>query len=244
MLELSIIIPAYNSQKYVVKVITGVIYVLSKKKINFEVILVSDGSTDNTLKYAEKISQKYPSIVRVFGYVKNKGKGYAVSFGMKKARGKIVGFIDCDREIDPVSIISLFDTFKKKEADIVVGSKWHVKSNTVYPKIRKFISRSYFLLVKMLFNLPITDTQAGVKLYKKAVINKIQPYCRTSGFAFDVEWLATAYAVGYKKIFDAPIKVFWGKVDDASLLKSFRLIFESSKMFLDTLDIFFRTRKI
>ncbi len=243
-IEISIIIPAYNSQKYVTYVIDRVAELLKREKVEFEVIVVCDGCTDATQKFAENAAKKHQGDVRVFAYTKNRGKGFAVRYGMTRARGNILGFIDCDKEIDAKSINKLLEVFYKKNADIVVGSKRHKDSKVVYPVLRRLISLSYYFLVRLLFNLRVSDTQAGIKIYKSQVFKKIKSQLSIDGFAFDIEMLALARKSGFTKLFEAPIYVNLGHLNDASILKSFRIIKESLYMFWDTLRLFFRMRSI
>lgn len=240
--DLSVIIPAYNSQKYIRLVIKRIVKVLSTRNIHFEVLCISDGCTDATLKVAENEAQKHHGKVRVFGYTKNKGKGYAVRFGMKKAKGQIVGFIDADHEISPASILSLLKIMKEKNADIVVGSKRHKKSKVTYPLVRRFISSVYYYFVKLLFNVKVSDTQAGIKLFRRNVTENFLPKLKVDGFAFDIEMLVRAEDAGFTKIFDSPILVDSGYSSGSSVFKSLGIVRESLKMFIDTTGLFFKLR--
>lgn len=241
-LDLSVIIPAYNSQKNIRLVIERIVKVLSDRNIRFEVLCISDGCTDATLKVAENEAQKHRGKVKVFGYQKNRGKGYAVRFGMKKAKGEIVGFIDADNEISPGSILSLLKVMKEQNADIVVGSKRNKKSKVTYPLLRRFISSIYYYFVKLIFKVKVSDTQAGIKLFRRNVIEGILPKLKVDGFAFDIEMLVRAEDAGFTKIFDSPILVDSGYSSGSSVFKSFGILRESLKMFIDTTGLFLKLK--
>jgi dolichol-phosphate mannosyltransferase len=239
---ISIIIPAYNVRSSIGFVMERVVKVLKETQPNYEVICVSDGSTDDTWKIAEKEALKYAGKVKILGYKKNYGKGFAVRYGMKGAKGSVVGFIDADNEVDPRSLINLLKILKDKKADIVIGSKRNPETNIRYPMYRKIVSFLYFLLVKVLFRLPVSDTQAGVKVFTKKVIQSVLPALKIDGFSFDIEILVKAKDMGFTKIFDGPIIVDSAKSSDSSILKSFGVVKESIKMFFDTFKLFLNLR--
>ncbi len=99
---------------------------------------------------------------------------------------------------------------KKYNADIVVGSKRHPQSRVSYPTERKFFSAVYYQLVKTLFRLPISDTQLGLKLFKREVIDTIMPKMLVKRYAYDIEILANAKRLGYKMV-DAPIELQYSR---------------------------------
>ena len=241
--HLSIIIPAYKAESFIVKSVKEVDLVLGRLTNSYEIICVVDGKVDDTFSLVKELTEKNRKI-KVLSYKNNRGKGYAVRYGMMKARGKLVGFIDAGLEIDPESIVKLLEVQKKENADIVVGSKRHPNSKVEYPTLRQIISVIYYFLVKILFRPKVTDTQAGVKIFKGSVIKKILPRLHINGFAFDIEVLMQANILGYKKIHEAPIFVKMVKAEKSSTLDTSSKIFSASiKMFIDTVGLFFRLKK-
>ena len=103
---LSIIIPAYKAEAIISKTLLKVREVLRSTRYNYEIICVVDGNIDKTFETAESLTKKYPDI-KVFGYQNNLGKGHAVRFGMAKAKGEIIGFIDAGLDINPNGISML-----------------------------------------------------------------------------------------------------------------------------------------
>jgi hypothetical protein len=125
------------------------------------------------------------------------------------------------------------DIMRLDNADIVIGSKMHPNSVLKYPWHRKIVSRIYFGLVKLLFGLPIHDTQTGLKIFKREVIQKVLPRILVKQFAFDLEILANAHRLGYK-IAEAPVAVDSKRKFTRIGLKA---IFDTT---IDTLAIFYR----
>ncbi len=232
----SVIIPAYKKEKTILKDVKRIYDVMSETRWDFELILVDDGSPDKTLKEAKKFEKKnYIAI----GYDTNKGKGYAVRYGMARARGDYIAFIDSGMEIDPNGISLILEHMQWYNADIIVGSKRHPASETNFPAVRKFYSWGYHLLSKILFRIPVRDTQVGLKVYKREVLEKVLPRLIIKQFAFDIELLAVAKYLGFKRMYEAPVRII---IDtNNSSFKSF-LFFDEfiRKMMLDTAAVFYR----
>lgn len=199
---LSVIIPAYNEEGRVLKTIKHVRDIFSELEIDHEIIVVDDGSTDGT--FSEAISEQFDN-VKAVGYKQNRGKGYAIKYGVTFITKSIVTFLDADMELDPGQISILFEYMEKNDADIIVGSKRHPLSTIeYYPLLRRFLSQMYNIILRLLLQLHIRDTQAGFKLMKREAVQKIFPMMRVKRYAFDVEFLAYATRFGYK-IVEAPI---------------------------------------
>ena len=230
---LSVIIPAYKQEKTIQKDLIRILSVMEKLRYKYEIIVVVDGMLDSTWKNAKKIKS---SKLLVVGYETNKGKGYAVRFGMGRARGGIVAFIDSGMDLHPNGLSMLLEHFEWYNADIIVGSKRHPASKVKYSAIRRVLSYGYYYLVKVLFGISVRDTQAGIKIFRKPVLKKILPRLLEKKFAGDLEILVASREAGYKRIFEAPIKLDYTfeKVTSAATLTS---IFG---MFIDTLAIFYR----
>lgn len=239
--SVSVVVPAYQQEKNIYSNLKEISSVLEKTHYPYELICVVDGQkADKTLEEALSFAKgKKP--IKVLGYDENKGKGYAVRLGMSEARGEVVGFIDSGGDIKPSAIPTLIEYFQKYQADIVVGSKRHPHSKVSYSWQRKVISLVYFLLVRLLFNLQIRDTQAGIKFFRQQVLKKILPKLLVNRFAFDIEMLSVAQSLGFEKIYEAPIEVkleFKGgsNITNQKFLKT---IFQ---MIIDTLSTLYRLR--
>lgn len=237
---ISVVIPAYKAEKIIAKTLLRVKDTLDAIRYPYEIICVDDGSPDKTFKKALRFSNLYPNKIKAFGYKNNKGKGNAVRYGMARARGDIIGFVDVGVELNPNGISMLLEHFEWYGADIIVGSKRHPASKVYYPWQRKILSFGYQMGVKILFGLNIKDTQVGMKFFRKDVIDKILPRLLVKAFAFDIEMLSVANSLGYKRIFEAPIEL---KMDfGASTIASKGFIKTSWLTLVDTLAVFYRLR--
>ena len=230
---LSLIVPVYRQEKTIVENLFQIKRVLDNIRYPHEIITVVDGILDESLK---KIKQAKISGVKTLGYIKNQGKSHAVRLGMKKAKGDYIMFIDSGMEIDPNGISMLLEHMEWYEADIIVGSKRHPASMVKYSYIRKVLSYGYFFIVKLLFGISVHDTQAGIKIFRKPVLEKILPRLVEKRFAGDLEILVVAHSIGFKRIFEAPIKLDYSlsPITSSATIRSILGILQ------DTLAIFYR----
>jgi len=229
--ELSIIIPAYNEENNIKKCIQEVERTFHNPGLNYEVIVVDNNSTDNTYRIAKKAANNKVKVIECL----NRGKGAAIKAGFNKSKGKFVTFVDADLELHPKQIPLFMDYMKRYDADIVVGSKRHPLSKIYRPMYRKILSFGYYILIKLLFGLPVKDTQAGLKLYKREVLNEIFPRILCKRYAFDLEILVNAHHRGFKLV-EAPIEYRSKRLNNRIKLKDIFYIA------LDTAAIFYRLR--
>lgn len=237
---LSVIVPAYKQQSTIAKDLIRINKILNQLRYPSELICVVDGIVDNTYAKAVEVSKKNRKIITV-GYANNKGKGYAVRYGMAKSRGKIIAFIDAGMDIDPNGLSMLLEHFEWYKADIIVGSKRHPVSKVIYPWQRRILSIGYQLITWGLFGLQVKDTQVGIKLFRRQVLEKVLPRLLVRKFAFDIEILAVANYLGFNNIYEAPVRV---KLDfgKQSILTDKNFLKTVSAMLYDTLAVFYRLR--
>lgn len=239
-LLLSVIVPAYQAEKYIEKNLLEIKRILDQLNYRYEIICVDDGSKDKTYKKAKKVAAKYPRLIKVIRYKKNLGKGHAVRYGMAKSRGDIVAFMDAGLDLSPRGLSMMLEHFRWYGSDIIVGSKWHSASKVTYSWQRKLLSIGYRYLVKILFGMKVRDTQVGMKLFKREVLEKTLPRLLVKAFAFDIEMLAVAYHLGFKNIHEAPIESKKSLSGSTIVTKGFiRTVFW---MVWDTLAIFYRLK--
>lgn len=232
---LSVIVPAYNQDKTIVKDIKKMQTVLNDLGYKFEIIVVDDGSQDKTYKEVEKIKLRQ---IKVLHYDQNQGKGHAVRFGMLQAKGNIVGFIDAGMDIGLSGFEMLLNHMQWYDADIIVGSKLHPVSKVNYPLIRKVLSWGYRLLTRLLFGFKIRDTQVGIKFFRREVVENVFPRLLVKKYAFDVEMLAVSYRLGYIRIFEAPVEIDFSK-NTITNVNVWKTIFN---MLWDTAAVFYRLK--
>ncbi len=234
------IVPAYKQEKTIARDLKKIKGVIDKLRYPTELICVVDGNVDATLKRAANFAKRN-SKVKVIGYETNKGKGYAVRFGMGQSDGDIVGFIDSGMDLNPNGLAMLLEHFEWYSADIIVGSKRHPVSKVYYPWQRRILSWGYQMMVRILFGLKIRDTQVGMKFFRREVLEKVLPRVLVKAFAFDVEILAVANYLGYSRIYEAPveIKLRFGGVSTVTSQRFIRTVFS---MLGDTLAVFYRLK--
>lgn len=230
---LSVVVPAYRQEKTIVEDIKNIWKVLEKMRYDYELIVVVDGMVDKTYQQVKKLQGEK---IKVFGYKTNKGKGYAVRYGMARTKGDLIAFIDAGMDIDPNGLAMILEHMEWYGADIIVGSKRHPASQVDYPLLRKVYSIGYQILIWLLFGLKVKDTQTGLKIFKRKVLEKVLPRLLVKRFAFDVELLAVARRLGFKRIYEAPIKINPEQFKFTSTIK-FKTIWE---MLIDTLAVFYR----
>lgn len=233
---LSVIIPSFGQENIIQQYIKKVESALIQTGYPYEIIVVVDGKIDKTFDKASQIKSK---TVNVVGYEKNHGKGYAVRFGMVRAKGDIVGFIDAGTDLNPNGLSMLLEHFKWYDADIIIGSKRHPVSKVNYPFDRKIISYTSQLLIRLLFGVNVRDTQVGMKFFRREVIEDVLPRLLVKKFAFDIELLVVAYNLGYKRIFEAPIEL---NFDAKNSLVSKNIFPILLRTLWDTLAIFYRLK--
>lgn len=237
---ISVIVPAFKQESTIVRDLNRIKSVLDQLRYPSEIICVIDGKLDKTFERASKFAEKHSNI-KVIGYDKNKGKGYAVRFGMAESRGDVVGFIDSGMDLNPNGLGMLLEHFEWYNADIIVGSKRHPVSKVYYPWQRKILSMGYQTLVFILFGLKVRDTQVGMKFFKREVLEKVLPRILVKTFAFDVEILAVANYLKYRRIFEAPVEIKL-RFGGTSTVTSQKFIRTVMAMLLDTLAIFYRLK--
>lgn len=193
-----------------------------------------DGWGDGTYRVIKKTL--FSSHIKATVYMKNQGKGHAVRHGMRMSSGDYIAFIDAGMEIDPNGISMLLEHMEWYNADIIVASKRHPASIVIYPWSRRILSVGYQFIVWILFYLNVKDTQAGLKIYKKKVLQKILPRLLIKQYAFDLEMLAVSRHFGFTRIYEAPIKLKY-RFEDLTHAASIKTIYG---VFMDTLAIFYR----
>jgi len=233
---ISVIIPICQQERTIKKDLRQIDRTLSKTRFDYEIVGVIDGKDiDYSYRETEKLHLKN---LRVVGYPHNHGKGYAVRYGMARSRGNYVVFIDAGMDIDPNGISMILEHMIWYEAGIIVGSKRHPASQVNYPLARRIYSSVYHWLIRILFGIRVTDTQAGLKVFKREVLEKVLPRLLVKRFAFDVELLAVAYHLGFKEIYEAPIKLNRKRFQFSSTID----LNDIYKTLWDTIAVFYRLK--
>jgi glycosyltransferase involved in cell wall biosynthesis len=204
---LSAILPVYNGGEEIVDNV-GVIRRALAAGLpgeEVEVIVVSDGSIDET---AEQLLAARGEVgFRLIHYDRNLGKGYAVKAGALASHGEWVALIDADLDLDPGSVALYLDVARRENLDFAIGSKRHPDSVVQYPRSRRIASWAYQQLNRLLFRLDVGDTQVGLKVFNRRVVDEVVPLLLVKQFAFDLELLAVSKALGFGRVKELPVRL-------------------------------------
>lgn len=229
--DVSVILCAYNEGNVIEETIDRVDRVLMETGWNYEVIVVDDGSLDDTnekaISYMDRNGKSY---LKILSYQQNTGKGNAVKAGFEQAEGDFIVVIDSDLDVDPRHIPYYVEALKN--SDVAVASKWHPESHTSITLKRKVLSFGFNILSRLLTGIKLKDTQTGLKAFKRSVLERMIPKIVVKRYAFDLELMAACNHCGFR-ITDLPVNVH---VEDVIGLK------EILRMALDLFRVAYRLR--
>ena len=226
---LSVVIPAFNEAERIVKTLRSADAYLQKQSHTYEIIVVDDGSRDRTASVVRELA-KTISNVKLLQFERNKGKGWAVREGMLYANGRYRLFMDADGSTD----IAHWDLARQAlddGADVVVGSRHIQGSQIQVPQTshREALGYLFRTMVRVLFRIPIYDTQNGFKAFGAEAAERIFRRQRVAGWAFDVEILSIARRLEYALV---EVPVTW--IDDIRSRMTLRAM---PRMLVDLLRI-------
>ena len=235
--RLSVVMPLYKLAHEAVDNLRQVAGLFERHRIETELVPVDDGSGDGTDAILEQFRLNGFRHVTIRPVIcpRNGGKGAALRAGFEASSGRYVLLLDGDLDIHPKQTPLFFEEMAKRGADVVVGSKRHRDSVVQYPWHRRIVSWAYFTLVRIFVGLPLTDTQTGMKLFKREVLGPALDRMLVKAYAFDLELLAIAASRG-AKIAEAPVVIRFGNKFGALRPKT---VWQMAK---DTLAVFYRLR--
>ena len=197
--NLSVVIPCFNEERRIETTLFDTYYWCINNVNKFEIILVNDGSTDNTLKIINIIRNNISeNDIKIITYEENRGKGFAVKQGVQSSQYEWVLFMDADNATK-ISELEKFIPFMDYY-DLIIGSRNLKDSNIIIkqPVFRRILGKCFSYLVRIIIKTGIKDTQCGFKLFNKTIA-KIFNYQTCERFAFDVELIKNA-EIGHYKI--------------------------------------------
>ncbi|MBO5648029.1 MAG: glycosyltransferase [Kiritimatiellae bacterium] len=235
--RLSVVMPVYNLAGEIGTNIARTARLFEEHHVPAELVVVDDGSFDSTaFEISCAICERYEGVeIKSVLMVKNGGKGAALKAGFAASTGEFVMLLDGDLDIHPEQTPCFFEALLRSQADVVVGSKRHRDSVVQYPWHRRIVSWAYFTLVRFFVGLPITDTQTGMKLFRREILSEALARMLVKEYAFDLELLAIARQRG-ARIVEAPVVIRFGTKFGA--LKP-RTVIAMAK---DSLAVFYRLR--
>ena len=212
---LSLIIPAFNEVTKITRDLEAASAFLNALQHASELLVVDDGSWDETLQVVKDNYQKYQTdkvSIRPLHYPSNKGKGYAIRFGVRHAKGKIIAFADAGLCV-PFSNLQKGIELIEQGFDYAIASRRHseTKIQEEQPLYRQLGSKGFWFIVKGVMGVDVTDSQCGFKVYWAHSAREIFSRVKTNGFMFDVEALMIADKLGFQK---AEFPVEWSNDAD------------------------------
>lgn len=187
---ISVVIPVFNEESTLGDIIERVKATIKKTRFLYEILVIDDCSTDNSLEVSK--SKK----VKVYRLKRHMGKGYALRLGFKEAKGEIIVTLDSDGSHNPEELPKLLDPILKNEADFVIGSRFLCEQNIFHKNLNKIGVRLFNFIVKMLTGKEVTDSQSGYRAAKSVVFKKTN--LKSNGYEIESEMLIKALKNGFK----------------------------------------------
>ena len=203
---ISIVIAAYNEEKRIKPSLFKVKEYLTTQGMNYEIIVVDDGSTDYTGQIVTDLMPQIPHL-KVIRYETNRGKGYALRQGVLASKGEVVLLTDADLSTPIEELSLLLPLISDNKCDIAIGSRALALSEIIkkQPWWRQGMGKLFNKIVKILIVDDFSDTQCGFKIFSGDIVRGLFKEARIDRFAYDVEILALAKKKGYR-IIEVPIK--------------------------------------
>ena len=210
----SILMPAYQLEPVIADNIDRVVEVVGDWP-GVEIVVIDDGSTDDTKGFAEKAASSHES-VSVVSYPINRGKGGALKEGFTHANGDTIVFLDSDLDLPPEQLPTFVTEFEHQGVDALVGAKRTAMAPGRYPALRRLLSLAFAGVNRVLFRLPVHETQTGLKAFKRSALQDTLPNLETDGYAFDLELLIRIRKAG-GSLAEAPVALAPGSSSGLSL---------------------------
>ena len=223
---LSIVIPVYNEGKRISKTLKGVTSYLRSKKFTHEILIVNDGSKDDTVQMVRGFfaAEQFGGF-SILDFEENRGKGFAVKQGMLAAKGEYILFIDADSSA-PIEEFDKFIASFNQEYDIFIGTrkaKGEVKATNI-PFHRKYLGLGFSYLARKFLSTEVRDFTCGFKCYRRNTVQPIFSRQILDGWSFDAEDLFLAHKLGFK-IKEVPIR--WNHYQEDTKVSAFKEVFRS-----------------
>ena len=213
----SVIIPAFNEAARLPSTLNATVDYFAAREEAFEILVVDDGSTDGTAAVVSEFAARHPEhSVQRLSYGGNRGKGFAVRYGMLRAGGELRLFCDADLSTPAEEYEVVLAAMTEQNAQIGIGSRPLRNSHLLVhqPWYREQLGRSFNAAVQILAVPGIKDTQCGFKIFTAEAAQAVFSRCRVDGFAFDSEALFIARRLGYT-IAEVPIR--WSHKDGSKV---------------------------
>lgn len=196
----TVVVPAYNEAEAIGETLSAVSSYFAATGLPYEILVVDDGSTDDTPSIVTAFSSSQDPFVRLIRSLRNEGKGGAVRRGVQEARGEVVAFIDADLPYRAQNLGDAIALVQSGATDIAIGARDLRASQTdeSYPVLRRFMGRTFSLFVRALLVRGIADTQCGLKAFSRNAAKLLFAESKLNSFGFDFEVLFLARKYGFR----------------------------------------------
>ena len=203
----SIVVPAYNEAERIGPSLERMLAYIAESKSSAEIIVVNDGSRDNTAAIVAEFAQHNP-LIRLIENPGNRGKGYTVRNGMLNASGQVLLFTDADLSSPIEEASKLFSVIESGTADVAIGSRYLQSElqTRKQPLYRRMLGRSFNTALHIILGLSYADTQCGFKAFSRKAVTEIFPHMKIERWGFDPEILFLARKYGLRV---AEVPVSW-----------------------------------
>lgn len=232
-MKISLVVPAYNESKRIIHTLEEATYYMKSHFECYEIIIVDDGSTDDTVAIAETFSNLGVKVLKQ----PHAGKGKTLKSGILAATGDYIFFTDADLPYALDNIEVAIKHFKDETTALVIGARdlYHAENGIPYPFYRNIMSKAFSFIVNLFLNLDVKDTQCGFKAFKKDTAHTLFPLVEINGFGFDIELLKIA-RLNHLKIVRIPVKLMHSsgsKVnpfkDSIKMLRDIKTVYKNAK---------------
>jgi len=189
--SISLVLPAYNEADNIAPMVAEAMPALEAVSDDFEIIVVDDGSADDTAAVTRRVMESNPH-VRLIEHPVNQGFGAAVFSGFTNAEKDWIFYTDADRQFvlgELENFVPLMD-----QADLIAGYRAPRRD----PFLRVFYGKGWSMLCTLVFGYTVRDVDCGFKLFRREIIEELAPTIRSRGATFSIEWLARARRAGYR----------------------------------------------
>lgn len=230
-IDVSIIIPAFNEERRLPPFLVQVIDYCALSKKTYEIIVVDDGSHDNTSQSVMSLQSRFPRL-RLIRNKKNRGKGFSIRRAIRLAKGQAYLYLDADGSVGPYEIERNLRYIVDDGFDIIVGSRvLRDNAQILRTKLhRRLMGAVFNFVVRTILFKGIKDTQCGFKIFKAEVGQRLFSIVRIKRFGFDIELLFLAYKLGYK-IKEVPVS--WRHIPGSKV----NLLSDSLRMLRDIWEV-------
>lgn len=201
-IDLSLIIACYNEEPHLFENFQKILWVLNNLKINFEIIIVDDASRDKTIDVIKQIADEFKQVdVKTIYHQHNAGRGATVADGIRRSRGRVVGFLDIDLETSEQYIPTFYWKITEGAEVAIADRNYEFALNKI---VRFIASRVYARLVRTILHSPFIDTEAGYKFFNREKILPVLRNVKDKHWFWDTEIVMRSYLAGLK-IVEVPV---------------------------------------